>query len=82
MGKIRFVLIYILRISIVSCEAPTTVQAGERCKRESARCEPLDEDPTVDASFAFKSPRGVPAFTKTTLLLPTAALPVPILPPS
>jgi hypothetical protein len=61
--------------------APTTVQAGERCKRESARCEPLDEDPTVDASFTFKSPCGVPAFTKTTLPLPAAAPPVPILPP-
>jgi hypothetical protein len=50
--------------------ALTTVQAGERCKRESARCEPLDEDPTVDASFAFKSPAAYQPSQKQPYLYP------------
>jgi hypothetical protein len=66
-----FILIHIFYKLLVW--ASTTGQAGIRCKRESVRCEPLDEDPTVEGSFALKSPRSVRAFTKTTLLLPTVA---------
>jgi hypothetical protein len=47
------ILCYTLRVSLM---APTTVQAEIRCKRESARFEPLDEDPIVEGSFALKSP--------------------------
>jgi hypothetical protein len=63
------ILCYTLRVSLM---APTTVQAEIRCKRESARFEPLDEDPIVEGSFALKSPpppqrtslhKNHPAFT-------------------